>query len=155
MKEEQEHCEKCGRFLTDTGLCYRCDCPFGTIIPGQGEPSLWTGVTIKLPDEYIPKSVGAKWINYDIALPDGSVAKFVEGSKLQDKEIFAGKGCRREIDELDNLVEKYGGHPDSWVKVKAIGEIELPNGEIQKAEIHWYEEPTVGKVKMKRKKVCK
>ena len=41
-----------------------------------------------------------------------------------------------------------------WMKVKGIGEIELDNGEIIKAELHWYEEHTVDKVKFKRKRIC-
>lgn len=63
-------------------------------------------------------------------------------------------GCKRKIDCIDFLVSKYGGNPEHWMKVKAIAEIKLSNGDIQKTEIHWYEEPTVGKVKIKRKKVC-
>ena len=47
---------------------------------------------IPLPDETLPHSLGAKWSNYDIRLPDGTVAHFQEGSKLHHKEVFAGKG---------------------------------------------------------------
>ena len=54
-------------------------------------------------------------------------------------------GCKRKIDCVDSLVERFGGNPEQWMKVKGIAEIVLPNGEIQKAEIHWYEEPFVGK----------
>ena len=43
---------------------------------------------IRLPDENIPKSVGAKWRNQKIYLPDGRVASFMEGSKLQNTEVF-------------------------------------------------------------------
>lgn len=109
---------------------------------------------ISLPDEQIPKSVGAKWKNHKISLPDGNVASFVEGSRLQNKQAFAGMGCKRQIDCVDFLVSNFGGNADHWMKVKAIAEIRLPDGEIQKAEIHWYEEPTVGKVMIKRKKIC-
>ena len=35
-----------------------------------------------------------------------------------------------------------------------MGVIEITNGEIQKAELHWYEEHTVDKVKFKRKRIC-
>ncbi len=105
-----------------------------------------------LPDEQLPYSVGAQWKNYDISMPDGSVAHFVEGSKLQDKEVFAGRGCRRKIDCIDSLVKTYGGNPLKWAKVKAIAEIKLSSGEAEKSEIHWYEEPSIGKVEFKYKK---
>ena len=83
---------------------------------------------------------------------DGSTAKFVEGSKLQNKEIFAGAGCRRKIDDIDRLVRDYPGTSESeWMKAKAIAEIVTEYGEYMKAEIHWYEEPLVGKVEFKFK----
>jgi hypothetical protein len=84
-------------------------------------------------------------------LADGTVARFQEGSKLHHKEIIAGKGNKRKIDEIDSLVFHYGGNPNDWIKVKAFGTIIKTNGEIEEIEIHWYEEPTVGKVKLKEK----
>lgn len=107
--------------------------------------------TIKLPDEELPKSVGAKWGNYEIILANGETVHLAEGSKLQDKEVFAGKGCKRKIDEVDNLVRVYGGKAEEWQKVKAIGTIVYENGKEEKVELHWYEEPSVGKVKIKEK----
>lgn len=108
--------------------------------------------SINLPDEVLPRSVGAQWANHKILMPDGTYAKFVEGSKLQNKEVFAGKGCRRKIDEIDRLVAKYGGDPNEWMKVKAIAYIRKTNGEIDRAEVHWYEEKTAGKHKFKVKR---
>ena len=104
-----------------------------------------------LPDEDLPRSVGARWSNYEILLSDGSVAHLQEGSKLHHKEVIAGKWRKRKIDEIDGLIAKYGGNPDEWIKVKAFGTIVKPNGEIEEIEIHWYEEPTAGKVKLKEK----
>ena len=106
---------------------------------------------IFLPDEVLPRSIGARWSNYEILLGDGTVAHFQEGSKLHHIEVIAGKGKKRKIDEIDGLVLTYGGNPDDWVKVKAFGTIEKPNGEVEEIEIHWYQEPTVGKVKLKEK----
>ena len=109
--------------------------------------------TIPLPDEQLPRSVGAKWANYEITMPDGDVAHFVEGTKLQDKEAFAGKGCKTKIRSRFLLTENYpGSNPDMWRKVKAKAQIILNNGEVLAAEIHWYEEPTIGKVEFKYKK---
>ena len=107
--------------------------------------------TILLPDEQLPRSLGAKWMNYDILMPDGTVGHFQEGSKLHHKEVFAGKGCKRKIDQIDMLISNFGGNQDEWQKVKAIGTIVSANGEIQDEEVHWYQEPTVGWVLLKVK----
>ena len=86
-------------------------------------------------------------------MPDGTKAIFAEGTKLQNKEVFAGKGCKRKIDTIDKLMQEYpNSSPSNWVKVKATAKIQLSNGEIINAEVHWYEEPSVGKVKIKYKK---
>ena len=106
---------------------------------------------IFLPDEVLPRSIGARWSNYEILLGDGTIAHFQEGSKLHHKEVIAGKGEKRKIDEIDGLVSKYGGNPDKWIKVKAFGTIVKKNGETEDVEVHWYEEPTAGKVKLKVK----
>ena len=109
--------------------------------------------TIKLPDEQLPRSVGAKWKNEKISMPDGTYAAFVEGSKLQNKEIFAGYGTRTPIRDRYELTKAYpGSSPDKWQKLKAKAHIALENGEIIYCEIHWYEEPTIGKVDFKYKK---
>lgn len=106
---------------------------------------------IKLPDEKLPRSCGARWINYNIQMPDGTTAHFQEGSKLHHKEVFAGKGCKRKIDQVDKLVDHYGGKAEDWQKIKAFGTIVTEDGEIEEAEIHWYEEPTIGKIGLKVK----
>lgn len=110
--------------------------------------------TILLPDEEVPRSVGAKWKNYDVLMPDGGISHLAEGSKLQNKEVFAGKGCKRKIDDIDRLVKNYGGKAENWQKVKAISSLNY-KGEIIKAEIHWYEESTAGKQEFKYKKRIK
>ena len=60
--------------------------------------------TLHLPDEILPRSLSARWANYEITLPNGKKAHFAEGSRIQNKEVFAGKGCKRKIDEEDRLV---------------------------------------------------
>lgn len=104
-----------------------------------------------LPDETLPKSLSAKWANYDIAMPDGTVAHFVEGSKLHNIEVFAGKGTKKPIRDVERLVKTYGGKPEDWMKVKGIGTISHM-GEGNKAEIHWYQANGVGKEELKFKR---
>jgi len=47
-------------------------------------------------------------------------------------------------------VSEYGGKADEWQKVKGIGYVDY-YGESLKAELHWYQEPTVGKLLWKIK----
>ncbi|MCH5157467.1 MAG: hypothetical protein J1G02_06310 [Clostridiales bacterium] len=109
-----------------------------------------TGTDKLLQDEYIHKSVGAKTKNYDIQYGD-KIVHLVEGTYLRNKQIIAGNGRKRKIDEIEGLVEKYRGSvADKWVKVKGIGTIDT-EGKSEDVEIHWYEEPSVGKVKLKVK----
>ena len=107
--------------------------------------------TIKLPDEQLPRSLSAKWANYDIAMPDGTVAHFVEGTKLHHIEVFAGKGTKTPIRDVDRLVRKYGGKAEAWQKVKGIGTI-AHNREEGTAEIHWYQSEEEGKQELKFKR---
>lgn len=104
-----------------------------------------------LPDEILPKSLSARWINQDIKMPDGTVAHFVEGSKLHNIEVFAGKGTKTPIRDVERLVETYGGKSEDWQKVKGIGMIKH-NEEEAEAELHWYYEPSQGKQEIKFKR---
>ena len=54
------------------------------------------------------------------------------------------------IRELAQLRERYGY--GNWRKKKGIAVIELPDGTIAKAEVHWYEAHGIGKVKLKVKR---
>lgn len=107
--------------------------------------------TISLPDETIPRSVGAKWANHEIRMPDGSSAHFVEGTKLRNKEVFAGKGTKTPIRDVERLVKTYGGKAENWQKVKGEATLEQ-NGKSFDAEIHWYDEHDAGKVDIKFKR---
>jgi len=53
------------------------------------------------------------------------------------------------IRELAKLKQRYGeGH---WKKKKGIARVQLDDGSIARAEIHWYEAHGIGKVKLKVK----
>lgn len=146
-----------GRF-TDAYGAFRQNSSYREILKAQmneEEPSeAYTSALTE--DESLPRSVGAKWANYDIRMPDGTTAKFLEGAKLEHKEVIAGYGCRRKIDIIDYLVTTY---PDTastsrfWSKLKGVSDI-VYNGDVIRSEIHWYEHPKTGKVdfKFKRKR---
>lgn len=105
-------------------------------------------------DEQLPHSVGAKWANYNIRMPDGTTAKFVEGAKLEHKDIIAGYGQRRKIDIINKLVTTYpetSSTPRFWAKLKGVSDIVLEDGTVMRSEVHWYEHPKVGKIGFKYK----
>ncbi len=60
--------------------------------------------------------------------------------------IAAGRGVRMQF----RLREKYGAA--RWRKMKGVADVQLPNGEIRRAEIHWYEAHGIGKKEFKIKR---
>ena len=105
---------------------------------------------ITSPDIKIGKSVGAKAKNYDIQLPNKEIVHLTEGSRITNIETIAGKGRNRQIDEIDILIEEFGGSALEWQKKKGLGYVDY-EGESYRAELHWYEEPTAGRHKWKVK----
>lgn len=57
----------------------------------------------------------------------------------------------RAIHELRRLVKAYG--KGKWKKLKGIAAIELADGRIKEAEIHWYEAHGLGKKEIKIKRL--
>jgi hypothetical protein len=55
------------------------------------------------------------------------------------------------IRELARLRKKYG--EGNWRKLKGIADIELRNGDIVTAELHWYEAHGIGKKEFKIKRI--
>ena len=109
--------------------------------------------TIKLDDILIGRSVGAKALNYDILDPaTGEYYQFAEGSKIQDAQVFAGKGCKKPLKEevAKGLAEQIGGKASDWQHCKGVGVVDCKGDEV-KAEVHWFQEKTVGKHKFKIK----
>lgn len=128
--------------------CYRQNTKYSEIIENDRRREV--NKPDYLADEYIGKSVGAKVTNYDILMPDGSIVHLAEGTYIQNKEVIAGKGVKRQIDEIEGLVRNYGGKAENWRKMKGFATVDL-DGKYEQIEIHWYEEPTIGKVKIKKK----
>ncbi len=65
-----------------------------------------------------------------------------------DVELIARRFA---IDELELRRRKYGGR--NWRKLKGTARVELFNGEIRLAELHWYECHGIGKRKIKIKQM--
>ena len=99
----------------------------------------------------INRSLGAKANNYDVKLPNKEIVHLTEGTSITHVSVIAGKGRNRKIDMVDVLLDKYSGTQESeWVKAKGVGCIDY-DGESYKAVLHWYEEPSVGRVEWKVK----
>jgi hypothetical protein len=60
--------------------------------------------------------------------------------EITDIETIAkGRGIRT----LRHLRTRYG--PGTWRKMKGVATVELANGQMRQAEIHWYEAHGVGR----------
>jgi hypothetical protein len=57
----------------------------------------------------------------------------------------------RSIREIRRLRKGYGGR--RWRKMKGLGKIELPDGTICLAELHWYEAHGIGSKELKLKRI--
>lgn len=83
----------------------------------------------------------------------GEEFNFVEGTKIQNTKVFAGKGTKTPLHEgvAEGLSEQLGGKAEKWQHCKGDGIIDY-YGEHRKTEIHWFQEETVGKEKFKIKR---
>lgn len=110
--------------------------------------------TIVMEDILIGKSLGAKAKNYDVLDPaTGQFFHFVEGTKIQNAEVFAGYGVKKPLHEevAEGLVKEFGGTPEKWQHAKGVGVLDYHGDELN-AEVHWFQEDSVGKVKFKVKR---
>ena len=62
------------------------------------------------------------------------------------RTIAIGRGIR----ELPRLLKVYG--PGRWRKMKGVATIQLADGTIREAELHWYEAHGVGRFEHKIKR---
>ena len=66
---------------------------------------------------------------------------------ISNSEVIAiGNAIRN----LQRLQEEYGS--GRWRKMKGVATVQIANGKIRKAEIHWYEAHGIGKKRMKIKR---
>ena len=114
-------------------------------ITGEPIEKIRNGSTIKLPDIRIGKSLGAKLKNYTVLdLNTGEFFTFAEGSRIQNVEVFAGKGTKKELRIAEKYAERYGGNPEDWQHVKGYAILDTDDGE-REAEVHWMQCDGCGK----------
>jgi hypothetical protein len=75
------------------------------------------------------------------------MASFEIISDIADIEVIAIGNSIRDLPRLRKL---YG--EGRWRKMKGIATIQLSNGRLRKAEIHWYEAHGIGRKEYKRKR---
>lgn len=101
--------------------------------------------TIGLDDIVIGRSVGAKAKNYDILdLETGEYFKFAEGTRIQNVEVFAGKGTKSVLKIAEKYADRHGGNPEDWQHVKGHAVLATDDGD-RKAEVHWMQCEGIGK----------
>ena len=106
----------------------------------------------KLNDIEIGRSIGAKAKNYVVVdKSTGEEYYFIEGTRTQNAQVFAGKGGVKPLREevAQGLAAEFGGKPEDWQHCKAQGWLDV-NGEQIKAEVHWFQNGSE-KVKFKVK----
>lgn len=104
-------------------------------------------------DIIIPGSVGAKFRDVPVDMPDGTEAILTPHSRIEKVETIAGMGRNRKIDAIDILIDVYKSTADSpelWKKQKGMGFIDY-EGETRKVDLHWYSHPKTGNVEYKIK----
>lgn len=109
---------------------------------------------IKKSEFTIHKSLGAKAKNYRVFDPaTGRYYPFVEGTRIKNPTVFAGKGGVKKLrpEVALGLSEQIGGKPSEWQHCKGVGTLDC-DGEEYEAEVHWFQEPSVGKHKFLIKK---
>jgi len=132
-------------FIKQTGLSRdyfreRAGAQLGVYVPPD---------TIKVSGFSISRSVGARAANYDILdFGTGEILHFAEGTHIQNVEIFAGKGVKTPLHDgvAEGLTRQFGGIIGGWQHAKGYGILDLGT-EHRRAEVHWFQEETVGRVK--------
>lgn len=92
--------------------------------------------------------------SYEILDPrSGEYFCFSEGTRIRNAQVFAGKGTNKPLstEVAEGLSEQIGGEPTNWQHCKGIGTIDYYGEDID-AEVHWFQEESVGKHKFKIKK---
>jgi hypothetical protein len=67
--------------------------------------------------------------------------------EISDVEIIAVSGGIKNIVRLRRVYGK-----GRWRKLKGVARVQLRNGKIRQAELHWYEAHGIGKREVKRKR---
>lgn len=102
-------------------------------------------------DIEIGRSLGAAAFRDNVKLPNGKIVKVTEGSKITKVFTFAGKGAKKPLWVAEALAEQYGVDAERWTHKRGDGYVDV-DGKSKHAELHWFEHPDIGRIKMKVKR---
>ena len=111
----------------------------------DGQKQVFSSKTTNLRDEYLGRSISAKFENFDIMdLETGEIYHIVENEHLQNKEVFAGKGSSDPYRDAWKFADRYGGKVEDWQHVKGEAWLETEDGN-RYGEVHWSQCEGIGK----------
>lgn len=157
---DERTCEICGIMHGNTykineapilPIHVNCRCTYIPVINAE---------TLKLDNIVVHRDLSAAakkiYVNNSIGGIKGTEFSIKQGTYIQNVHVIAGKGVRRDIDDINRLVNSYKkGNGEStsskdWQKVVGTAIIDIENG--KKAEVHWYQCKDIGKVEFKIKR---
>lgn len=71
--------------------------------------------------------------------------------KIEHLTVYAGKGTDVKLGVADSIARQHGGKPEDWKHVKGMGKVKGKDGNIEEADIHWFENENIGQVRWKIK----
>lgn len=114
----------------------------------------WSNINTYDDPFIIGRSVGSQAKNFPIIDKETGIEyRFVEGTRVENPTVFAGYRGVKPLnpDTVAGLVGEYGGKPEKWQHAKGVGTLDVDGDEV-KAEVHWFQEESIGKVKFKIKR---
>lgn len=86
-----------------------------------------------------------------IQVGPGQYGNAVPGSRITKIYNFAGKDTGKPLRVEEHLIRQYGGEKGQWQHT--TGDVLIPHqGLSRAAEVHWFQEPTVGIVRARVKR---
>ncbi len=82
-------------------------------------------------------------INSDLLSKQLASDSLLSGAQSGIGRVVAGQGSRRAIDDIQRLIDTYGGSPTDWLKM-STRQLTLADG--TRIEVHWYQNNALDKL---------
>ena len=127
------------------------------------------GLAVAINGEVVPRSqweattlVEGQQVEVVAAIQGGAGEGFELGGRKWGSRLIVGTGGFRSLEQMEQALIALEGQPDdeelfnglfrSAHKMKGDATIRLPNGQVRRVELHWYEAHGVGRQEMKVKR---